>query len=196
MSKVKLEQFTASIIDDANLLARQMLEDIKKERDTAIAAAEDEFLSETYRHIKNEVSRIKTRSGQQVSKKVLECKRILYSRREAIAADVLEKLNARLREYVVTPTYKTRLLEIAGSVAAAIKSEDEIIYLCERDMAFKDELVPFFSKGAEFKSGYFEIGGLVAESPSRHLRVDQSFDTALAEKTGHLAELLELGITE
>jgi hypothetical protein len=47
-----------------------------------------------------------------------------------------------------------------------------------------------------FKEGAFTLGGLIVDCPSRLLRADESYDTALGDLDGHFAELFGISLAD
>ena len=64
-------------------------------------------------------------------------------------------------------------------------------------MGMQNILAPVFGLGeTQFREGDFEYGGLVAECPEKHMRIDYTFDAAIEDKYHHFNELFALGTLE
>ena len=70
--KKKLDRFTAAILAQATQETERTLDDVRRRRDEAYSAAEDQVLREAYQYIHWEVARIKSESGRGVSKHMLD----------------------------------------------------------------------------------------------------------------------------
>lgn len=192
----KLNNFTRSILSDAKAECDLIFQEIEKERAQSLTQAEDEVLAETYQHIKSEVSRLKTQAGRAVSKKVLENKRVVCAHREKISARVIDEVKTRLAEFVKTEEYIRHLIGLLKSADKQFDSADTVVFLTGADM----HLVPTLQQALLRTNVTFcpcediTLGGLIAECPSKLLRVDESFDSDLVDLQSHFSELLGLGI--
>lgn len=191
----KLERFTAVITADAMTEARDIYAAIQQESDQVLSAAEDEALAETFRYIKNEISRIRNTAGQRVSKKIMDDKRSLARRRSEMNEETLTLVREKLRGYVTTDAYKQQLKTLAAK-AVELFQEDTQIYLRAEDLPLVEAIRPKCSVSITFHEGTFRLGGLRAVCPGKHLQIDESFDTELEELAGRFAELFGLQMAE
>ena len=192
-SNEKLEYFTSLILSDANTMSQQIMTDIQKEQEEEINRAQDEYLEKIYRHIRSEVSHIRAQEGQRVSKKVLECKRILHARRTEMEEGILAQLRQRILEFAQGEQYVAKLQALSREANVHLSYSPATVYLRRVDLCYADLLDDCFDHSdITFEEGDLELGGLIVVCPARHIRIDQSFDTAYAEKTAHIAELLNI----
>jgi len=194
----KLEGFIQNILSDAEQEAKKILQEINEEKESSLSAAEDETLNETYRLIKREVARIKTEHGRVLSKKVLENRSAIYARRQEIEQSILQEITRRLDEYTRTQEYVRQLSEQLEQALSRFSGEPSVIYLRAQDMLLAPELQKKAGRGdVEFRQMQsISLGGLIAVCPAKMLRVDQSFDGALEDLKGHIAELIGLDLAE
>lgn len=94
--KKKLDRFTAAILAQATQETERTLDDVRRRRDEAYSAAEDQVLREAYQYIHREVARIKSESGRGVSKHMLDNKRKLYLRREQMAQETFALVREKI----------------------------------------------------------------------------------------------------
>ena len=192
----KLENFTSVITADAVSESMEIYDEIKRESQSILTAAENRCLEEAFLYVKNEASRIRNEAGRTLSRRMMENKRKLYTRRTEMGRSVMETVSGRLREYAKTPEYRAQLRRMLERALDAF-SGDTVIFLREEDMPLAPEL--FDGKRAfdvSFERGGFELGGLMASCPSRHLQIDETFDTAMNEIRDHFAELMGLQMDE
>jgi len=187
----KLDQFIKTIILDANSECNEIRNEISKRRSAYMDAAETELLNEMYSDIRAKVTEAKTNAGRLISQKALENKKALFKCRSEIEKRVLDKVRARLFEYVKTPDYLSQLRKMAAYAARFLEENDIVISLRADDMKYADELNS--QTPAIYTQGDFKLGGLIAVSPSKNLRIDMSFDTSLTEVSGKFGEISGLG---
>ena len=186
--KQKLDRFTAAILSQATAEARQALDEVTAKRDKAYRDSEDRILTEVYRYIHGEVERIKSESGREVSRHMLENKHKLYLRREEIAREVFSAVADRIAAY--NALFHAALTAHGGA-------EDVTVFLRPADMARAGELAASAPEvHIHFEEGSFALGGLIAQSLELGLYLDSTFDTALAELNGHFAELFGLSLSD
>ena len=190
--KKKLDRFTAAILAQATQETERTLDDVRRRRDEAYSAAEDQVLREAYQYIHREVARIKSESGRGVSKHMLDNKRKLYLRREQMAQETFEA-------FTKTPAYLSRLRALLDEALATLSGSAEVqVFLRAEDLPLAQPLQASCggARRLTFREGGFQLGGLVAESEQLGLRVDSSFDSAAGELSGHFAELFGISLSD
>ena len=193
----KLDRFTAAILAEATAENERVMAQLRAKRKAACDAAEDQSLLEAYHYIRSEVGRIKSEAGRRVSRHMLENKRTLYLRREAIAQEVFGLVEARIQAYTQTPAYLDRLRALLAQALEALPGAKDVrVLLRPADMKYADALGAAAGRPVVFDQGNFELGGLVAESASLGRQADASFDSAMAERSGHFAELFGLSLSD
>lgn len=193
---VKLDHFTAAILAEATAETEHTLSILSEKRTTAYSAAEDEVLGEAYRFIHGEVARIRTEAGRRVSRHMLDNKRALYLRREAMADEVFDAVRARLNAYTASPAYPKRMERLYTEALTRLGGASEVqIFLRPEDKALA-AILEASRPGikAAFEEGSFSLGGLIAQAPTTGKRVDATFDSVMDELSGHFAELFGLSL--
>ncbi|MDR1157132.1 MAG: hypothetical protein LBK75_02330 [Oscillospiraceae bacterium] len=187
----KLDLFTKAITSDAEADSRAILEEVRRERENSLSSAENEALNNAYQYIKNKVASLHTENGRRVSRKMMECKRTLYARREELSREILRDVTAHVIEYTKTPAYAEQLTALMMDAFSVFKGLPTTISLRAEDGA----LVPLLTKAAggqpvTFEQGHFHLGGLIAECRERQQQINQTFDANLEEwKTRFFVEL-------
>ena len=190
----KLMHFTQVLMEEADAESAAVEAEIAAARAKARAEAEDEILQDAYRYIKSEVSRLRTESGRQVSRKMQENQRRLSLRREEMAREVFGVVREKLTAYTKTDAYPRRLTALFREALSLLGPVKEVtVYLRPEDRTY----LPFLQKAAgpvkvTAEAGTFQLGGLALLAPEKARRVDATFDTALDELSGHFAELIGL----
>ncbi len=192
----KLENFTSVITADAVAESKQIYDEIRQESEQVLTAAEDEALGEMFRYIKTEVSTIRTEAGRRVSRVMMDNKRKLYTRRDAMTGQVIAEVTQTLRDFVATPGYADRLERLLTETLNEFKA-DTVVYLRKEDMGLADRLTKLAGVvKLEFRQGSFRLGGLKAVCPSKKLQIDECYDTTLDELHGRFAELFGLELAD
>lgn len=193
----KLDRFTAAILAEATAENERVMARLRAKRKAACDAAEDQSLLEAYHYIRSEVGRIKSEAGRRVSRHMLENKRTLYLRREAISQEVFGLVEARIQAFTQTPAYLDRLRALLAQALEALPGAKDVrVLLRPADMKYADALGAAAGRPVVFDQGNFALGGLVAESASLGRQADASFDSAMAERSGHFAELFGLSLSD
>lgn len=191
----KIERFTKAITSGAVADSQAILEEVRRQRESSLATAEDEALNDAYQYIKNEISRIRTESGRQVSRKLMDNKRILYARRAELSEAVLRDVQEKLAAYVKQPAYAGHLTQLILEALSSFGDAPTVVSLRPEDMA----LVPQIEKQlagrpVTFVEGHFRLGGMTAECPSRQQQINQTFDANWEDwKTRFFAEIVVPG---
>lgn len=197
-NETKLDRFIQHILDDATIERDNILACIDTRRASEIEAAEDAVLAQTYEYIHKSVADIRAEAGRKVSERMLANKRETATRRGMIAGEVFGKVREHIGEFTASPEYKDhmeRLFKLAFEAMG--RPGDAVVYLRQEDMHLRQELLVLCPEAAlEFRTGDFTMGGIILDCRSKQLRIDESFDTALADLDGHFAELFGLSISE
>lgn len=192
----KMDRFTAAILAEATAETERVMAEVREKRKAAFDEAEDQVLVEAYHYIRGEVARIKAEAGRQVSRHMLENKRALYLRREAISREVFAQVEGRIAAFTATPDYVRRLGALLRQALEILSgAEDVVVYLRPQDMA---HAAAFKAAAGEISidvaQGEFNLGGIIVESAGLGRQVDASFDSAMGELSGHFAEQFGLAL--
>lgn len=198
MSNKKLDHFTTAILAAASAERDRTQEGIEAKRKEALALAEHEILMESYQFVHDEVARIKGNAGRSVSTKMLDAKRAVYLRRDAIAHEVFDLVRGRLSSYTTTPDYVARLGALLQEGMSALPKEDDLeVGLRPEDMNHAPHLSSLTAgHTVTFVPTQLIWGGLVVQSTKAGLRCDLSFDSQMAELESHFAELFGLSLSD
>lgn len=185
----KLQHFLNTIHDEAARDSNELRDEVSARRAAYMAAAEDAILTEVYDYVRTKTARIRTEAGRRVSQRTFEQKRELYDVRTSIAEEIYAEVRRRVEHYAASDEYPDALRSMARRAARELAGDGLELYLRPCDMGFADELAALAR--AEVKEGHIALGGLVAQNPARHLRLDLSYDAAMdtvAERFGELSD--------
>lgn len=198
MSNKKLDRFTTAILADAAAESERTKAEIEARRKETMAAAEREILFESYQYVHSEVARIKGEAGRSVSGRMLEAKRAIYLRRDAMAHETFDQVRRRITAYTATPDYVARLGQLLQEGMAALGDATEIeVGLRQEDMVHVPQLTAMMKNHhLQFAPVPLVWGGLVVQSGTAGLRCDLSFDSQMEELESHFAELFGLSLSD
>lgn len=194
----KLDLFQQIILDDADRERQELLRQVEDARRERLSAAEAELRKETEARVQAKASAIAGEVGQRISKQLLQDKRIIATRREEMAYEVFSLVRERLLTFTKTEDYLPHLKLLYQQAFETLGNPyDGVIYLRAEDIQYSRELSAVLpGRHVTFQTGSFTLGGLIVDCPSKLLRADQSYDTALGDLDGHFAELFGLSLTD
>lgn len=187
----KLAFFTSTIAADANAQAVKIMDEVQTESQQQLNTAEDEYLNEAYRYIKNEVSGIRTEARRGISHKLLENKRALFTLSQTMYEEVEKAVLDKLAVYTASEAYTAALIDALTHIVHSFGQEPVQVYLRKEDMdkaAVLQNALP--TAQLTFIEGTFKLGGLLCQCPTRHWQVDDTFDTRYAELAKRFSALL------
>ena len=194
----KLDRFKQLVLNDAAKERDALQRQISRERDVRLREAEDQIKRETDAMVQSRARAITSETGRQISKRMLADKRIITNRREAIAQEVFAAVREKINAFTQTDDYLPHLKKLYAEAFKALGNPyDGEIWLRPSDMQYSRELAASLpGKHVTFKEGAFTLGGLIVDCPSRLLRADESYDTALGDLDGHFAELFGISLAD
>lgn len=194
----KLDRFKQIVLEDAARERDQLLQQISQARETRLGAAEASIKKETDAYVQERAVAISAQTGRQISRRMLEDKRIIATRREEIAKEVFAAVRDKLIAFTKTEHYLPHLKKLyKGAFEALGNPYDGVIMLRPEDMDYAKDLAAVLpGRYVTFEEGSFTLGGLIVDCHSKLLRADQSYDTALGDLDGHFAELFGLNLAD
>lgn len=194
----KIDIFSQIVLKDAAKERDALLEQVARERQKRLAEAEAKIKHETDLRVQVRASSISGESGRTLSKKLLEEKRIIATRREEIAKEVFQSVREKILEFTKTEEYLPHLKKLYVEAFSALGNPyDGVIWLRQEDLPFSRELAAALpGRHVTFQAGSFKLGGLIVDCHSKLLRADQTYDTALGDLDGHFAELFGLSLAD
>ena len=179
----KLKHFENSAIAKAKSLAEDMIREHQNALDKVFADHKADKDRQIALQIKTETDSIKRADNMQLSKEQIKLKRLLTQRakelKEKLFLEVTEKLNA----YRKTEDYIKLLKHQIDGIHEIAKDQEVQIYLDVEDASLLESLLAYDNaQNSSFiiaKSSF--MGGTKAVIPSRHILIDNSFQTKLEE---------------
>lgn len=194
----KLERFRQLVLDDAQQERNQIMEDVAQIRQNRIDAAKVELHRKIDAETQQKAEEITAETGRELSRRMMQDKRTIATRREEIGHEVFAAVREKLLAFTETENYLPHLKQLYVSAFEALGNPyDGLIYLRPQDLKYSRELAACMpGRHVSFQEGSFILGGLIVDCHSKLLRADQSYDTALGDLDGHFAELFGLGLAD
>lgn len=114
----KLMRFADQVMVEANASANSIKEATKKERDELLERGDEALLSEAYKLIQSEVSKIQSKASQELSMFTVELRRTLLLEQE----NVVKEVQKGVREKMVAFTKSEEYLDYMASLIKKAKS--------------------------------------------------------------------------
>lgn len=194
----KLEIFKDSILGEAYAKAQRIRNNLEAMRSKILAEAAESIQRESNRRYETRCAEITARETRRVSVRISNNHHTLLQYREDCANEVFDMASQRIRAFASSPEYPQHLSRLLQQAVQELSSTGLFrIYLRPEDFQYQDILkkaVP--SVSLEFEEGAFYLGGLHVYCPSRRLRIDLSFDTAMSDLVGHFSEISGMHLEE
>ena len=176
----KLQHFLNFCTEDARVRSAKMLEEYTAALEQTFCEHQEDAKRRAGQQISIEKERIEREINKQLSLKQIGMKRELGKKQDELKDKLFSELRDRLEHFMESPGY-TRLLEKQIREAKELAGNEFItIYIDPADEGKLNDLS--LSNSADLRvSEYSFFGGTRAVIPSRHILIDNSFQTKLEE---------------
>ena len=178
---VKLDHFYQSVIDEATHESDSILVEYKASLNKIYEEKKAEYEAKAKARLKVETDNIYREKNKQLSNEAVEIRKTLSMKSQELKDRLFNDIQHKVMEYMETPEYD-KLLE--AQITSAIKfarGEAITIYINASDSSKKDSLER--ATGAELTISNTDfMGGTRAVIHSKHVLIDNSFATRLAEE--------------
>lgn len=141
----------------------------------------EQTLAQAKLEMKAETDGIRREGNQKLAQENLHIRRKIIRKNNELKDKLFEEVTLLLEEYKQTPAYD-ELLQKQIQAAIDFAKQDEItIYIDPADAAKKDKLESAVKRPLTI-SEYSFMGGTRAVIPRRHILIDNSFESKLAEE--------------
>ena len=190
----KLQHFLDTCMEDARTRSGRMLDEYVSALEQTFAEHQADARRHAQMQIRQETEKIEREINKQLSIEQIDLKRMLGQKQEELKDKLFVELKDMLANFLETREYQ-QLLERQIDEAVAFAGDDEIIiYLDPVDEDKRQRLALHHGTAQIRTSEYSFTGGCRAVIPSRHILIDNSFQTRLdeARETFHF----DLSLTE
>lgn len=177
----KLQHFLDTCMEDARTRSNRMLDEYTAALEKTFGEHQADSRRRADMQVRHETEKIEREINKQLAVEQIGIKRMLGQKQEELKEKLFVELKDMLANYLETPEY-LRLLDEQVSHAVEFAGNDEvIIYLDPVDEDKERRLALHHGKAAFRISEYSFTGGIRAVIPARHILIDNSFQTKLAE---------------
>lgn len=177
----KLQHFLDTCMEDARARSNRMLDEYMAALETTFKEHQADSRHRADMQVRLESEKIERDINKQLAIEQIDIKRTLGHKQEELKEKLFVELKDMLANYLETPEY-LRLLDKQVQHAVEFAGDDEvIIYLDPVDEDKVRRLALHHGKALIKISEYSFTGGCRAVIPARHILIDNSFQTKLAE---------------
>ncbi|WP_186423985.1 V-type ATP synthase subunit E [Lacrimispora celerecrescens] len=176
----KLQHFLGFCMEDARTRSAKMLDEYTAALEQTFLEHQEDAKRRAEHQVALESERIEREINKKLSLEQIGMKRIFGKKQDELKDKLFSELRDKLSTFMESPEY-TKLLEKQIREAKALAGKEFItIYIDPADEDKINELA--ISGGSDIQvSEYSFLGGTRAVIPSRHILIDNSFQTKLAE---------------
>ncbi|MPM83323.1 V-type proton ATPase subunit E [bioreactor metagenome] len=187
----RIANFSQIVLQDAIKERDEILAEIRNIKDTKISKAELDILEEVYRYIHDEMVKVQDEYKQLLSKNIFDLKRNLLLRRDEILNLVFNEVKEKLIGYTKSEEYTPYMESLVKEAVKSIQSKEITILVKNDDLSLSELLktaaLPILCQVEP--SGDIMLGGLIVNSASDHIFIDETLDTRfLAERRGFILQ--------
>lgn len=177
----KLQHFLDFCMEDARARSAKMLDEYTDALEQSFTEHQADAKRRAEQQVRLESEKLEREMNKKLSIEQINIKRALGQKQDSLKEKLFVELRDMLAHYLETPEYRN-LLEQQVKHAQEFAGNDElIIYIDPADETALNRLA--LHTNAEIRvSEYSFTGGIRAVIPSRHILIDNSFQTRLAEE--------------
>lgn len=177
----KLQHFLDTCMEDARTRSNRMLDEYKKALEQTFEEHKSDARHRAEMQLRQETEKIEREINKKLSIEQIGIKRTLGLKQEDLKDKLFVELKDMLANFLETQEYQ-KLLEVQVSKAVEFAGADPIIiYLDPADEDKVRRLALHHGKAQIKISEYSFSGGCRAVIPTRHILIDNSFQTKLEE---------------
>lgn len=157
-----------AILDEVKALEEDIYESMKAE------AQKDADLK-----MKQEIEEMTSNASTEISESHIERTKKLIEKRDGYVKTIFNEAFEKLVAFTNSDDYVSFMFAKVKKIANNF-NEDSVMYIVEKDLKMKDELIKVFGKNIKVEvSSEIIIGGFIVENRDLHLIVDETLDFAL-----------------
>lgn len=177
----KLQHFLDTCMEDARTRSGRMLDDYQNALEQTFEEHKTDARRRADMQLRQETERIEREINKKLSIEQIDLKRTLGHKQEELKDKLFVELRDMLANFMETREYQ-HLLECQIKKAAAFAGDDEIIIYLDPADQDKVQRLALHHGNAEIRTSEYSFsGGCRAVIPSRHILIDNSFETKLEE---------------
>lgn len=157
----------------------KVLDEIREQELISQKKIENQILEDTKLIIKKAIIDLENELAVEISHKELEERKKLSQRRKEIMKDVFKESRIKLQEFSRSDKYEIFLERSCKSVAQVINTPDLEILVKSQDIKYENLIKKIFNNCELKITDKIKLGGIIAQSKSKKIIVDDSLDSRL-----------------
>ncbi len=178
---VKLDHFYQSVIDEATHESDSILIEYKASLQKIYDEKKAELEAKAKARLKVETDNLYREKNKQLSNEAIEIRKTLSLKTQELKDCLFNDIHRKVMEYMETPEYNQLLIAQITSAIQFARGEDITIYINTSDSSKLKSLQEATGATLTITNTDF-IGGTRAVISSKHVLIDNSFATKLAEE--------------
>ncbi len=178
--KEKIQIFNKIVMNEAEEKRKQIMIEVSKKLSDACKEAEEKAQSEADEIIKSEIQKAELTKNKDFVDASTEAKKSLIELRNNLTLDLQQLIRQRLTDFMKTEQYKKYIID---NISKYAKKYDEIeVTVMPCDIILSEKILNI-NKNISIKQSERDfIGGFIAISKSKHIILDETFETKLEEQ--------------
>lgn len=172
-----LKAIEEDVKEQADLVIGQINDEIDSLHNEEIKSFKEGLAKEQETYLEKELNDLRVLSITQASRAKLKTKHDLLELRQKLVGEMLEEVEAKLKDFSNTDEYKAYLLKNIKT----IKESDGYFLVKKEEEKTLREVLKELKRNDEIKEGHFALGGVKYIATSAHVEYDFSLDTRFAE---------------
>lgn len=177
----KLKRFLDTCMEDARDRSGRMLDEYMSALEKTFAEHREDAMRRAEMQIRLESEKMERELNKQLAIEHLSIKRDLSHQQEELKEKLFTDVKDMLANFMETPEYDQLLARQIQQAITFAEDDQIVIYLDPADESKARNLALAHSKAQILISEYSFFGGCRAVIPARHILIDNSFQTRLAE---------------
>lgn len=177
----KLDHFYQSVIEDATGQSEEILTEYQASLAKIYEETKEDYERKAALTLKVETDNLIRQKNKTLSSDALEIRRALKEKQDALKDLLFEEINNKVITFMTTSAYDELLIKQIQAATTFARGDSMTIYLNASDSNKKESLekqtgVPLTISAMDF------MGGIRAVIHEKHILIDYSFTTRLAEE--------------
>ena len=180
MPEENLLKFMESVLTDAQNQRDVILHEIAEKKKNVLEQKEMDVLKDMYKTIQEEISEIKNKVSNQISKTGYDARLEILNRRDSISKEVFNKLNDKITEFLKSDKYK---IYLSQKLLLALKDKNDgiTVLVREQDLSDAKNIIGVLSNDIPVRNDdTIKYGGFIILSGS--VKIDETIDSKLEEQ--------------
>ena len=176
----KLQHFLDICMEDARDRGARVFDEYASALDKSLEEHKAEARHRVRMQIQGESEKIEREINKELALEQLNLKRVISRRQDELKDKLFAEVRHLLDDYMKTPEYFALLDSQVRHATEFAGTDPLVIYMDPADEEMRGKLASHYNANIKI-SDYSFGGGIRAVIPTRHILIDNSFDTKMAE---------------